>query len=77
MDFESAAMSSVSSNHIQLPYVLRLDEFANLVNVESTARGAQDGASFVMNVFDVLGGEYNWRCLHKSMGSNQDFGKET
>ena len=72
MDFESAPMSPVSPYHIQLPNVLRLDEFANLVNVESTTRGGQDGASFVMDVFNVLGGEDKWRCLY-GMGSNSDF----
>jgi hypothetical protein len=69
MDFESAPMSPVSPYHIQLPNVLRLDEFANLVNVESTTRGGQDGASFVMDVFNVLRGEDNWRCL-------REFGKQ-
>ena len=65
VDFESAPMSPVSPYHVQLPNVLRLDEFANLVNVESTTRGGQDGASFVMDVFNVLGGEDKWRCLYE------------
>ena len=63
VDFESATMSSITSNHIKLPNILSLDEFTNLVNVKSATRRPQDGASFVMDVFDVFGGEDDWRCL--------------
>lgn len=59
-------MSSISSNHIELPNPFRLDEVDNFINIESTTRGAQDCPSFVMNIFDTFGSKENGRCLRRS-----------
>jgi hypothetical protein len=66
MDFECTTMGAITSNNIQLTNVLGFDEIENLLHVETTSRRTQDGSSLMVDVFHVLGIQYDGRCLRSS-----------
>lgn len=75
VNLERAAVRAVPADDVKLLDLLGLDELADLVNVEPTAGGAEDGPALVVDVLDALGGEVERRGLSKHRRGNSSVRK--